>query len=120
MTAAAAEAGESRPEAIEQAVARNLKEMRQAAGLSQARIAELMFSKGQPWHQQTVYKIEAGLRAVRAGEVADLAAVLGVTLTALLSGDCGDAAAGRGAMERALREQIAAEILSGSPAAGAA
>ena len=113
----AADAGEplaSRAEVIEQAVARKLRELRQIAGLSQAKVAERMFGKGQPWHQQTAWKVEAGQRAVRVGELADLAAILGVTAATLLSDDdYGDAAAARGTMEHALREQIAAEILSG-------
>lgn len=104
-----------RTEAIEQAVARKLKELRQLAGLPQVKIAERMFSRGQPWHQQTVYKVEAGQRPVRVGELADLAAIFGVTPATLLSDDdYGDAAAEREVMEHALREQIAAEILSGT------
>lgn len=118
MTAAAADAGEppmSRPEAIEHAVSRKFKELRQLAGLSQTGVAERMFSKGQPWHQSTVYKIETGRRPIRVGELADLAAVLGVTQWVLLSDDhYREASAVREAMERVLREQIAAEIVSGA------
>lgn len=106
-------------ESIERAVAHRLKELRQLTGLSQTGVAERMFSKGHPWHTTTVYKVETGRRLVRVGELADLAAVLGVTPAALLSDeDYGDAAAVRGAMEHALREQIAAEILSGARNSG--
>ena len=121
VTAAVAGTGEppiGRSEAIEQAVARKVTELRRLAGLSQARVGERMAAMGHPWHQSTFYKIETGRRPVRVGELADLAAVFGVTPATLLSDDdYGDAAAVRGAMEHALREQIAAEILSGGRSA---
>jgi transcriptional regulator with XRE-family HTH domain len=108
-------------DAIEQAVARRLKVLRRLAGLSQTALAERMFSRGQQWHQATVWKIEDGRRKVRTGELADLADILGVKPDALLSDDdYGEAVAARGTAERAVREQIAAEILSGTPKAGAA
>ena len=100
---------------IEQAVAGRLRALRQLAGLSQAELAARMSSRGHPWYQNTAYKIEGGLRNFRVGELADLAAILGVTPAALLSGDdYQEAAAVRDVMERALREQIAAGILSGA------
>ena len=106
-------------DAVEQAVARRLKVLRQLAGLSQTGLAERMFSRGQQWHQSTVWKIEDSRRNVRVGELADLADILGVTPAALLSDvDYGDAVAARGTAERAVREQIAAEILSGARKAG--
>lgn len=106
-------------DAIEQAMARRLKALRQAAGLSQVELAERMSGRGQPWRQSTVWKIECGRRNVRVGELADLAAILGVTPAALLSDqDCADAVTARDVMERALREQVAAEILSSTRGTG--
>ena len=106
-------------DAIERAVAGKLKALRDLAALSQPQLAERMLRKGHPWHQSTVWKIEHGTRHVRVGELADLAAILGVTPAALLSGDDHQEAMGaRDAMDRALREQMAAEILSGARNAG--
>lgn len=102
-------------DAIEQAMAGRLKGLRNLASLSQPELAERMTAKGHPWHQSTVWKIEQGKRQVRVGELEDLAAILGVTPAALLSDDSyREAVAVRDVMERAVREQVAAEILSGA------
>lgn len=106
-------------DAIEQAIAEKLKALRNLAGLSQPDLAERMTGKGHSWHQSTVWKVEHGTRHVRLGELADLAAILGVTPAALLSDDDHrEAVAARDVMERALREQVAAEILSGTRETG--
>jgi len=106
-------------DAIEQAVAGRLKVLRQRARLSRVDLAERMSGKGHPWHETTAYKIESGRRNVRVGELADLAAILGVTPAVLLSDDDHEeAVAVRDVIERALRQQMAAEILSGNRDSG--
>ena len=57
--------------------------LRERAGLTQVRLAEVMAARGHPWHQQTVVKTEKGLRPVRLTEACDLAVVLHVEVAAL-------------------------------------
>lgn len=111
--------GINRPEEVEQAAASRLRELRQRSGWSQSDMAGQMGARGWPWHQQTVARVEAGLRPLRLGELADVATIFGLTPAALISVDgFADAAGERQAMERTLREQIAAEILAGIQEAG--
>ncbi|HLK78282.1 MAG TPA: helix-turn-helix transcriptional regulator [Streptosporangiaceae bacterium] len=103
----------------EQAVAARLRELRLAAGLSQSGLAERMAGLGWPWHQQTVNQAENRKRKLRLGELVDLAAIYGIPPARLLA-DERDWTPGdeRREMERAIREQIAAEI-GGRPEAAA-
>jgi transcriptional regulator with XRE-family HTH domain len=105
------------PAASERAVAQRFRELRLAAGWSQAETAARMTSAGWPWHQSTVVRIEGGSQILRIGELLDLASIFGVPAARLLTGDGGALADERREMERILREQIAAEIASGTEAA---
>lgn len=62
---------------------RNVKDRRERQGLSQGDIAEAVTDLGLPMLQQTVYRIEAGSRAVRLEEAAAVAEVLGNTVVEL-------------------------------------
>lgn len=61
---------------MDQKFAEIIREKRTAAGLSQARLADLMTGYGFPWRQQTVVPAENGLRSVNIGEAAALAVIL--------------------------------------------
>lgn len=96
---------------VEQAAAARLRELRQAAGWSQEQMARRMAEAGHPWHQQTVGRIESGRQALRLGELVDLAAIFGVDPASFFGTlDVPSATAMRIAIEREVREQIAAEI----------
>ena len=90
------------------AVAAQLRELRQAAGFSQVRLAREMAARGWPWHQQTVAQVEAAQRVVRLGELADLADLFGITPAAK------SAEAAQSAAEQAVRELLIAGLSSGS------
>lgn len=106
---------------VEMAVGKRLRELRQISGWSQGDVAAKMAARGCTWTQATVWKIETGLRALRVGELPDAAAVFGVSPMTLLSGEeFRDTAEERNAMERTVREQIAAEILAGIQESGTA
>jgi transcriptional regulator with XRE-family HTH domain len=92
-------------------LAARIKELRQARRISQASLADGMMRRGFPWRQQTVTRIEGARQPVRADELAGIAAILGVLPGDLFAGASADRAA---LLERTLREQIAAEILSGA------
>lgn len=103
--------GVSKSVPSEQAVGQRFKELRVAIGLSQTDAATHMAQHGWPWYQSTVWRIESGAQALRVGELVDLAAVLGVPPGRLLEdAPLADLADERKRMERAIREQIAAEI----------
>lgn len=102
------------PVSDEQSVARKITELRQGARMSQGELARRMFARDWPWYQQTVARVERCERHLRLGELADIAAIFGVPMPEFLTGfDAADAAEARNALERELRENIAAEILSG-------
>lgn len=71
-------------ETADQRLASNMRNVRHVAGLSQAAVAEAMTERGYTWHQQTVYRVEAGRQQVRLAEAVALAEVLGVTLDRLM------------------------------------
>jgi len=98
----------------ERIVADRLRELRTGARWSQSDVASRMNERGWPWHQQTVGRVERGQQALRIGELADLAALFGVSPCGLLAAEDHDPAAERRAVERAIREQIAAEITASS------
>jgi transcriptional regulator with XRE-family HTH domain len=101
----------SDPNPAEQAVARKIRELRQAAGWSQGQMAQRMTAAGHSWYPQTVGRVELQERHVRIGELVDLAAIFGIN-PALFFGalDIPSAAAMRIAIEREVRQEIAAEI----------
>jgi transcriptional regulator with XRE-family HTH domain len=100
---------------LEAAIAAQLRDLRLGAGLSQDRLAGMMADAGHPWYQQTVARIESGAQALRLSELADLAALFGITPASLFAGDAVRAsAAAQSAIEQVVRERIIAELASGS------
>jgi transcriptional regulator with XRE-family HTH domain len=59
-------------------VGARLRALREAAGLSQAQLAQRMHDAGHPWWQPTVSKVESGQRAVPSDEMRAVSEVLGV------------------------------------------
>ncbi len=64
--------------------AKNLKQMRIWAAMSQAELAQEMSVYGFKYHQATVYKIEQGQRQVPVEEAATLAYIFGVTVDEMI------------------------------------
>ena len=62
----------------EQPIGLQVKQLRQAAGLSQARLAQLMKDAGHAtWHRNTVARVEQGTQELRQSEGETLFAMLG-------------------------------------------
>lgn len=111
-------AGVNKSVPSEQAVGQRFKELRVAIGLSQTDAATHMAQRGWPWYQSTVWRIESVAQPLRVGELIDLAAILGVPPGRLLEeAPLVGVADERKRMERAIREQIAAEIAADRPEA---
>lgn len=72
------------PETVDEWLGANMRAIRERRGMSQAELARRMSENGQAWHQSTVARAEAGRQAVRAGELKELAQILGVTVDRLL------------------------------------
>jgi transcriptional regulator with XRE-family HTH domain len=70
-------------ELTEHRFAANLRAAREAAGMSQGRLADEMVARGWPWHQQTVTRVETGRRMVRLGEAKAAAEILQTSLDRL-------------------------------------
>ena len=68
------------PDEAERRLATNLRILREARGISQARLAQEMLARDWPWRQQTVARVENGQRMIRLGEAMALASILGVSL----------------------------------------
>lgn len=98
--------------AVNDFLSMKIREVRQARHMSQESLADAMKSRGFPWYQATVAKIESGRRPLRADELAAVASALGIPAGDLLPG--ASESADPAGLERALRERIAAEILSGA------
>lgn len=64
---------------------RRLKELRQQAHISQAKLAELMTEQGQAMSQVTVGRLEAARRPVNIDELALIAKTFGLTCAELIS-----------------------------------
>lgn len=96
----------------EKMVTRRLAELRNDAHWSQTDLASFMEERGWPWHQQTVGRVEHGQQSLRVGELADLADLFGVPAGDLLAPRGRDIAAERREVERAIRKQIATEIMA--------
>src|SRR5208283_4617751 len=71
------------PELTEERFAANLRAVRDAAGMSQGRLADEMAARGWPWRQQTVTRVENGRRMVRLGEAKAVAEILETSLDRL-------------------------------------
>lgn len=65
----------------------NVRKYRIARGMSQLDVAEGMSDPDEPFHQQTVLKIEKGVRALKLSEADRLSSVLKVPIAYLLSPD---------------------------------
>lgn len=65
--------------------ARRLRELRQAARLTQRDVALRMVMRGYNWHQTTCAKSEVGDRPAYIGEAMALAEILGVSITDLVT-----------------------------------
>jgi transcriptional regulator with XRE-family HTH domain len=64
------------PDDTEQRFAANLRLLRERQGMSQVKLAHEMAARGWPWRQQTVTRVENGLRMIRFGEATALAEIL--------------------------------------------
>ena len=106
------------PVPAEEAIARNIRALRQAAGWSQADLAQRMTARAWSWYPQTVQRIEVGNRHLRIGELDDLAAIFGITAAAFRGDlDISRVAAAREAIEQEVRQRIIAEIAGNMKAA---
>jgi transcriptional regulator with XRE-family HTH domain len=74
------EFGEGSAESV---FAANLRAAREAMGMTQTQLAELMTAKGFKWHQATVYKVEVGERQIQLGEALALADVVGLDVAVM-------------------------------------
>lgn len=72
--------------------ARRLREFRLQAGMTQQQLADVMTRTGNRIHRSTIGKIESGARPVTIGEAVQLAGILGVPLTEMVTGTGTDAA----------------------------
>jgi transcriptional regulator with XRE-family HTH domain len=79
------------PEAIsrEAVVGANVRRLREAAGLTQAELANLVTQSGHAFGEMAVWGIENGKRRVTVDDLFALGAALGVVPTSLLSPDAG-------------------------------
>jgi 8-oxo-dGTP diphosphatase len=68
---------------VEVLAGQELRRLRVARGWTQESVAAKMRAYGYTWHQTMVAKIEAGTRPLRVKELADLAALFGVSLARL-------------------------------------
>jgi transcriptional regulator with XRE-family HTH domain len=71
-------------EATERRLASNIKAARERKDLSQREVADLMKSRGFPWHQQTVGRVESAVQPIRAVELKEIADILGASMDALM------------------------------------
>lgn len=65
--------------------ARQIRDLREAADLTQQQLADAMARTGNKIHRSTIGKIENGDRPVTVGEAAEIAGILGVDLADLLT-----------------------------------
>jgi transcriptional regulator with XRE-family HTH domain len=72
------------PTDFNQRVGENLHQIRKAAGLSQADLAERLTARGLSFQQPTILKLEKGSRPLRLEEASAIAEELGVNVAALL------------------------------------
>jgi len=83
-------------------------QLRTEEGMGQTKFAALVREHGPLFHQATVYKVEFGLRPVRASELAPIADVLGVDSSGLLGLIRGDLEDLKALAESRKRRRIAA------------
>jgi len=70
---------------VDTRIGRQLRYLREEAGLTQQQLADVMREAGARMHRSTIGKIEAGERVVSIGEAAQFAEVLGIDLTHLFN-----------------------------------
>jgi transcriptional regulator with XRE-family HTH domain len=80
----------------ESVIGAKLKVLREAASISQAKLAKQMRERGHPWQQSTVARTEGGQQPLRFEEVIELAALLNTSISELSQPD----APGTDALER--------------------
>lgn len=57
-----------------------MRALREDKGMSQSALAAAMTERGQPWHQQTVTRVEQGTQQLKAAELVALAAIFKTSL----------------------------------------
>src|SRR5689334_1907205 len=67
---------EKQQETPDERFGRNLRDLRDHEGMSQAELARQMTAHGHPWHQSTVYRVEQGRQAASYSESRALAVIL--------------------------------------------
>lgn len=72
---------------VDAAVATNVRQQREARGITQRQLAEKLTSLGWPVDNTAVARLEAGKRTVRAGQLVQLAIALDCTVNTLLESD---------------------------------
>jgi transcriptional regulator with XRE-family HTH domain len=65
---------------VDERVGRNVRQLRENAGMSKAKLLKAMQAAGHSWHPVTVVRIEAGTQSLRAAELFDLTVIFGTTL----------------------------------------
>jgi transcriptional regulator with XRE-family HTH domain len=70
---------------VSEIVGETVSSLRQAAGLTQAELADAMREMGFAWQRQTVARIESGLRTLNVDELVALAAYFEMPIAALLA-----------------------------------
>lgn len=68
---------------LEKIVGQRVRQLREAAGLTQQELGASLFLHGEPLHQTTVAKLEAGTRPLRLNDVGALAAFFDVPIESL-------------------------------------
>jgi DNA-binding XRE family transcriptional regulator len=74
----------------EAAFVHRMKTLRERDDVSQTELAKAAAAKGLPFHQQTIQRIETGIRPVRLNEAVVLAEILGSSLDAMTQADTVD------------------------------
>lgn len=69
---------------FDEAVGRNIQELRKARGMSQAALARALEERGLPFRQQTIVKVEKGQRPLRLIEAEEISMALEVDIRALV------------------------------------
>jgi transcriptional regulator with XRE-family HTH domain len=75
------------PTDFNQRVGGNVKQYRLARGMSQADLATALQTRGFPFHQQAILKVEKGTRPLKVEEVSAVADILEIGVAALLQSD---------------------------------
>lgn len=82
---------------------RHMKQARESHGISQSEMARKLKSRGLPFHQQTVQRLESGERPVRLDEAFLIAAELGLTIETMTGGEPAGLTEARYVIERLMQ-----------------